>query len=115
MLRALQFVCRLIYISQGMEKKMETTYTASWTKWDEIWAVRVVGQVPPSADGEPITVTVTKKSGETAEVTIWAAWEWEKDGVSVHHLSKELDSKGGRAWLRENDLISHNGRIYPRN
>lgn len=69
---------------------MNTT-TGTWTKWDNMWMVRLPeGVVPPVENDEwHHEVVVVKRDGTESTVSVCRTAEFARDGIEIHALSKD--------------------------
>jgi hypothetical protein len=79
---------------------------ATWTKWDEMWAVRIEGELHASNEAWFTTIEVSKKDGSTSEVEIIARSEYEGEGFTIHHISKNaLASRSLREQMKQDGAV----------
>lgn len=82
------------------------TDTGTWTKFDDLWMVRVpVGAVPPvdaDSDAWHFDVVVVKKDGTEKTVSVCRTPEFLRDGISIH-----AQSTNGWVAKRHQAAIKH--------
>ena len=89
--------------------------TGTWTKFNDCWMVKVVGDVV--ASGEYLDIEVTKKDGSSQTVMTMIQPELVKDGFAIYCPMKSMRfsnvaARNARANAKADGAVIRAGRAY---